>query len=125
MFQAIDRLAGWWIDWRIDRALRRDQQQQEYPDQFKKVEATEDGVHLQFISPAVAVIADEAAQMLNAHNADNYVQFDMLPRFDRGLRAIRVTVQWAGGESPAAKAKRLQGELDAIRSAVGDGEPNT
>ena len=58
--------------------------------------------------PGVYLLADEAATMLEANNAKNYVQFDMMPRADRHLLPIRVTVQWADGKSPAQRVLELE-----------------
>src|SRR3990172_2929419 len=55
--------------------------------------------------------ASGAAEMLDEASADNYVQFDMMPRPDHALKAIRITVQWANGLSPAQKALDLEAQI--------------
>lgn len=110
----IDRLAIKWVDWRTDRAVRDSGYDEEFG--IKRVELTSDGVFEgTFVTPAIAVMAQEAAAMLDTANAENYVQFDMLPRLDRGLKPIRVTVQWAHRLSPAQRASKMEA---ALRLAV-------
>lgn len=67
-----------------------------------------------YISEGIAILAQEAARMLDMSKADNYVQFDMLPKLSRELRRVRVTVQWANGKSPAQKAADLSAVLERI-----------
>lgn len=110
----IDRLASAWLNWRTARHLRAAQAAgEEWArvdfQQFRGVDAGE--MSLMAHAPAIAVLADQAASFLDANNAKNYVQFDMMPRIDHGQRAIRVTVAWANGEMPAEKAARLDKEL--------------
>lgn len=110
----IDRLASMWLNWRTARNLRAAQAAGEEwarvdVQQFREVNAGE--MSLMAHAPAIAVLADQAASFLDANNAKNYVQFDMMPRIDHGQRAIRVTVAWANGEMPAEKAARLDKEL--------------
>lgn len=112
----VDKLAGLWLNWRMDRQVRQNNRVGEM--NLKKVEFDENGFHLIASFPGVVLLADEAAAMLDANNAKNYLQFDMQPRLDRGKRPIRVTVQWASGESPAAKAARLEQETERLRAEV-------
>lgn len=113
MLELIDRLAGWWLDWRVDRRIANDPELQKAG--FKRAEVDENGFHLVLSFPGVYLLADEAAAMLEAHNAKNYVQFDMLPRADRQLEPIRVTVQWAKGKSPAQRVLELESVwIDAV-----------
>lgn len=116
LLSTIDRLAGRWLDWRMDRAARTKPEFGEFG--LKRLDATMDGWEIVATYPAVAIIADEMAGFLNAYKADNYVQFDMMPRLDRGLRPVRVTVSWARGEMPSKKAARLEGELKAAHDAL-------
>lgn len=111
MAHMIDSLAGKWLDWRMGSAINADPELEEM--QFKRMEVTEGGYTLVAMHPAIAVLAADAAQLLNDAKAENYVQFDMMPRLDRGIRPIRVTVAWANGLSPATKAARLQEKQDA------------
>lgn len=126
VLQLIDRAAGKWLDWRLDNHIHSDDElagmgftKAELDDEqvlFKKAEVTEDGFQATYIAPSVAFLAHEAALMLDKSNARNYVQFDMMPRLDRGLRPIRVTVAWAHGVSPALRAAKME---MALRNAVG------
>ena len=116
----IDRLAGLWIDWRIGRAASNNPEIGEF--KLQRAEFDENGFHMIASFPGVVMIADEAAAMLEANNAKNYVQFDMMPRLDRGKRPICVTVQWAWAESPAAKAARLERELEILTEALDAGD---
>lgn len=116
LFDVVDRLAGRWLDWRMDRAARTRPEFGEFG--LKRLDATRDGWEMVATYPAVAIVADQMSGFLNAHKADNYIQFDMMPRLDRGLRAVRVTVSWANGEMPAVKAARLERELTAAREAL-------
>ena len=114
MLKLLDRLAGCWLDWRTDQAVKR------FPPELlelnlHKVKAGENGWQVVMSAPAVVVLADQAAALLNAEHAENYVQFDMMPRLDRGKPPIRITVQWASGEAPGTKAARLESELADLR----------
>lgn len=106
ILEAIDRLAGWWLDWRIDRAVAANPELKRAG--FKRAEVDENGFHMVASFPGVYLLADEAAVMLEANDAKNYVQFDMMPRADRHLEPIRVTVQWAKGKSPAQRVLELE-----------------
>lgn len=112
MLEILDRLAGWWLDWRTDREAKNNPLVQELG--IKKIEATPGGWEGTFVTPAVAIIADEMAGMLDNANAKNYVVFDFMPRLDRGKHPVRVTVQWAQGQSPAQKATMLEEELKRV-----------
>ena len=113
MVELIDRLAAWWIDWRMSREIANTPELGDFD--LKKVEFDENGFHSIASFPGVVLLAESAAGMLEANNAQNYVQFDMMPRLDRGMRPVRVTVQWANGESPAVKAARLEKELEELK----------
>lgn len=106
MLDLIDKLAGRWLDWRIDRAVAANPELQKAG--FIKAEFDENGFHLVASFPGVYLLANEAAAMLEANNAKNYVQFDMMPRADRHLPPIRVTVQWAKGKSPSQRVLELE-----------------
>lgn len=109
IYQFIDKLAVAWIDYRTIKELDA------IDDPFiklEKIEISEDGFEAIGISPAIAYLAGECASMLEKNNADNYIQFDMKPKLS--LKPIRVTVQWAKGESPAEQNARLREELKNI-----------
>ena len=119
MIELIDKLAGRWMDWRSDQAV------QELPPELKELNLhranVEDGsLQLVMTSPAIIYMVDEAAAMLNSQNAENYVQFDMMPRLDRGLRPIRITVAWANGEAPATRAARFKAQYEKALALLAD-----
>jgi len=114
----IDRLACAWLDWRQNQnieQLKRDMPEMAEEFRLHSAEIRNGKLDLAIMHPAIYVMADEAAAFLKDNGARNYVQFDMMPRLDRGLRPIRVTVQWADGEMPASKASRLERELAELR----------
>jgi hypothetical protein len=110
MLTLLDKLAGMYLDWRAKQAVQkyREEMGEEAPDpqevELKRVELQEDGLKLLWHAPALVALAGEAAALLNAYDAENYVSFDMMPRPDHALRPIRVVVGWANGMSPATKA---------------------
>lgn len=106
MLNWIDHLAGRWLAWRTDRAVARSPALQKAG--FLKAEFDENGFHLVGSFPGVWLLADEAAKMLDVNYAKNYVQFDMMPRADRHLPPIRVTVQWAHGKSPGERVIEME-----------------
>lgn len=112
-----DRLAGWWIDWRIDRHIKKRPELHDFEMISLDIKRgrKQGNIELLVATSAISILADHAATMLAENNAKNYVQFDMMPRVDRGLRPIRVTVQWAGGLSPAKKVAQLE---QAVLTAV-------
>lgn len=118
MLELIDRLAGWWLDWRIDWAIHSKPELKQAG--LKGAEFDENGFHLIASFPGVCILADEAAEMLEANNAKNYVEFDMMPRIDRGLRPVRITVQWAIGKSPAQRVVELEKHIEELQSQVGE-----
>ncbi len=113
MLRLLDKLAGWYLDWRVHRAVSNDPELKQF--QLHKAEMTEHGLEIVAHAPAVTILADQAAALLEANNARNYIQFDMMPRPDRGLRPIRITIQRADGMLPAEKAAKL---ADALRQLI-------
>ena len=114
MLKLIDRVAGWWLDWRTDQVIKGDPEIQDLGFTCK-AERQSSMTELVLGTPFAAYMADQLATLLNEANAENYVQFDMIPRIDRKLRPVRVTVQWANGLSPSEKAARLETEVDKLR----------
>lgn len=107
----LDKLAGWWLTWRTRQEAAKHPELQLRLAEFDE---SEDTTKATYMSPMVASLADQAAAMLESANAQNYVQFDMWPRVDRCLPAVRVTVAWANGEMPAEKAARLEEERNSL-----------
>lgn len=118
----VDRAASRWLDWRTEQAYRDNPLTQM---ELKRLSVEDGFFEGTFVTPAVALLAQECARMLEAANAKNYIQFDMQPRLDRALKPIRVTVAWASGESPATKAARLETELETSRQRVAELEQFT
>lgn len=114
MLHLIDKLAGWWLGWRMDRFAKNDPACTELG--LKRVEVGDNGYKIVATAPAIVYLADEAASLLEG--IENYVQFDMMPRIDRGLRPVRVTVQWASGKSPAQRVSELIAALTPFAHAA-------
>jgi len=124
-----DHLATWWLRWRqhytLRRAIRVDPQLARFDPEKIAVEHLEmhgRNLHIMLHAPGIAILADQAAALLEVNNAQNYVQFDMLaatPRHGR-VRPVRVTVQWAEGEAPATRAERLEKELAQLRASAAE-----
>jgi len=115
----IDYVAERWLSRRSDGKIARfakEHPEFELEDEnLERVEIGEDGLILNCVSPAIVVLAEEAAKMLDAAHAENYLQLDIIPRLARDMRAIRLTVQWAEGKSPCRIVDELKAELAAIR----------
>lgn len=112
----LDRLAGWWLDWRTDRAARRDPRFAEFG--LHKFSSDGKSLELVIATETVAILADQAATMLKENDAENFIQLDMMPRLDRMMRPVRVTVQWANGISPAEKCAKLERKCDLLSAAI-------
>lgn len=106
----VDGLAGKWLDWRMRQKADNDEHAK-----LIKVDVNERNMEILMSHPTVAYLADECAQILNESDAENYLSFDMMPRIDRKLPWIRVTIQWANGLSPAQKASKLENELEQLK----------
>ena len=115
----VDRLANLWLQARYEWRCRHVPEIREQIEQFgmRSINAIPGGWEAVYMTPAAAMIANEMAKMLDKAKAKNYLQFDFMPRLDRGMKAVRVTIQWADGESPAAKTARLEGRLKQLESA--------
>lgn len=115
----MDRIASKWLQWRTDSNIKQAIADGIMEDaQLKRFTATGKDVDILLMHPAVAAIAEQSVSFLNAHNAANYVQFDMMPRIDRGVRPVRITVQWANGMSPSEKATKVAAELARLRDRI-------
>jgi len=122
MLTLIDKLAGKWMDMRTRQAIKSTHKAKE-AEEFTKLEIKDikfdDGyISIKGVSPAIAIMADHAAQMLQKWEAKNYVQFDMFPRPDRSLRPIRVTVQWANGKLPATRVIEMEQEVERLKHKI-------
>lgn len=124
MFELLDKLACWWIDWRQDQNVKTMlKEEPEMAAEIHRLSADKNGFEIVMKSQGVFLLADQAAALLNSHNAQNYVEFDMMPRLDRGMRWIRVTVQWRDGESPAQKASRQEKEIEKLKEQLLQSSP--
>lgn len=99
-----EALIARWLNWRMDRRIKQAIKSGEFPDiELRRFKAEGKDMEILMAHPGVLSMVEQAGKFLKAHNAENYVQFDLIPRLASDLRAIRVTVQWAGGLSPAMK----------------------
>ena len=112
----LDRLAGRWLDWRMERAIAATPELARF--QPRKAEWQDGRWQIEGFSPAVPLLAEECARILVQSNAPNYLEFEFLPRLDRGLRPVVLTVRWLDGEMPSAKASRLTAELGRNNTAL-------
>ena len=108
----IDRLAARWLDarrtWKIDHTPSM----KDWKVNIHSIEMLEKSLNITYEFPGIAALVSEAGAFLDKEHAENYIQFDAMPPLDRGLKPIRVTIQWANGLSPATKNKLL---CDALR----------
>ena len=68
--------------------------------------------------PNVAMLAAECTRLLEEHDAKNYVQFDMIPRAESGVRGYRFTVQRIDGKSPAQRVIEMEKEVEQLRAQL-------
>ncbi len=117
----IDRLAYWWLDRRQEEAAKACRR--ETGVELRKASINQDGWEMLVVAPDLMFLVDQATGLLEANNAENYIQFEMLPsvRHTQG-RAVRVTIQWLNGESPATQNARLRKEIAELEAQVRDRE---
>ena len=119
MFQLIDKLAGEWLDKRRDAYIKKN-----YPEMVNgpiDIESLEIvGDKMEFVANmnTIGRIAEKAAQLLLAHGAKNYIEIDLVPRMDRQIPPVRLTVRWAKGLSPARKAMLLQERVKELEAEL-------
>lgn len=116
LLSAVDRLAGWWLDWRMTRAIASQPDLARFD--LRKVEASAKGWEIEAFAPAVPILAGQCARLMAHYGAQNYIEFELLPRLDRGLRPIVMTIRWANGELPSARAARFEADLQRINAAL-------
>lgn len=112
VFDMLDRLAGKWLDMRMDALIKSNPDMAKF--ELHKAEYRPGSAEIIAFAPSVVVLAEQAAKLLNAQHVENYLEFDLMPRVDRHIRPIRVTIQWADKLSPAKKNTLLQGQLDRL-----------
>lgn len=94
---------------------------------IKRIESNVDSdgatVNVYGVLPNVLAMVAECTELLDSHQAKNYVEFDLIPRYETKLPGYRVTVQRMEGMSPAEKATALEAELaDALLIGIARGE---
>lgn len=105
----LDALARLWLRWRMRVRCTQDEQLLE----FVSAHARQNGMDITLKSPMVVVFANEAAAMLERHNAKNYLEFRMMsPDYDQ---PILVTIQWAYGQGPGERSLALEREIALMR----------
>ena len=108
----LDTLAHAWINHRYEQSAKL-----HAPEltelSLRRVQPTADGRGWEatFITPAAALIANEMAAVLDNARAENYVTYDFLPRLDRDMRPVRVTIQWATGKNPGTIIVELKARI--------------
>ena len=117
MLQLIDRLAAAWLHWRTSQAAARVTEESGIT--FKRAEVTPSGFDIQLNAPNLLYLVEEASAMLHGYEAENYLEINMLPRFNQTKgRPIRVTIQWMLKESPAEQNARLRAEVARLREEL-------
>ena len=114
MLMLLDRLAGWWLDFRQSQLIKDDESLAE----FRALKQEPNETSIEVIAPGVAILAEQCADLLKAYDADNYLEFQLLPRVDRKLRPVLVTVRWAGGMTPSEKAAKLAKRVSSLEDAL-------
>lgn len=115
----LTRAAYWWIERDYERHAKRLAPELAELG-IRHMEATPTGWEGTFVTPAAAEIANIMADMLNDADAENYLTFDFLPRLDRQVRPVRVTVQWANGLNPGLKAAALERQNAELRQRIAE-----
>lgn len=80
------------------------------------LDARKGKVEIAALAPSVVMLAAECTKLLEAHEARNYVQFDLMPRFDSGERWFQVTVQRMDGKSPAQRVTEMEKQVAALEA---------
>jgi len=117
----LDKLAFWYVEWRYDKQVEEFNESQ--PDmEFKKAEVLiEDGnTIVQVIAdhPGIAMFAEDMAKLLDESGAENYVSFEFMPRLDRGIKPVEVTIGWARKLSPLKKAAMLEKRVAELEQSL-------
>lgn len=111
----IDRIAGIWLNMRVSWAARKAGMADIT---LEEMHADKNGLLIIMRHDSLAFFASEAAALLNEFNASNYVQIEMMPRVDHAKRPVLLTVQWKDGESPSAKATRLEKRVKELEGML-------
>lgn len=62
MLYLIDKLAGWWMDWRTDQAIKTNPDIQEFG--LKRYDQAPGGYEIVAFAPGIALLADQAAEVV-------------------------------------------------------------
>jgi hypothetical protein len=116
LLSLLDRLAGWWLNWRMTRAIAGQPDLARFD--LHHVEASAGKWEIEAFAPFVPVLAEQCARLMTELGAQNYVEFELLPRLDRGLRPIVMTIRYSNGEMPSVKAARFEAELQRINTTL-------
>jgi hypothetical protein len=111
MLILLDNIAKFWLRCRTKWAIDHNPEFEQYKLDLEKVEITAQGIDIILNSPAIAIIAEQAAGLLERNNSKNYFQFDCFPHAGGNVKPVRITVQWVEGMSPAQKNAQLCAEL--------------
>jgi hypothetical protein len=117
LLSQLDKLAGWWLDWRTVQLIKSDPEHVE-PELVDLQVSKERGLEMVMAHPLIASLAIEAANFLGDHHASNYVQMELQPRLDRGVRPIILTIAYKDGEMPARKAAKFETALRASNALL-------
>lgn len=117
MFEFVDRLAEWWLDVRLQWAVNHNPTLADF--RLKEVEIGQGFTKILIEHPMVTILAGEADKILSKSKAQNYFQFELLPRLNQDLRPIEVTLRWAdSGLSPAQKNAQLKAKIEDLKPFV-------
>jgi len=96
----IDKLAGRWLDYRMRGRIQSDVR-------LKEFSQKDNETRIWLTAPGIVDLADQCAALLDEYHAQNYLEFKMLPRLDRGVFPMVVTVMRQNGVTPGEKAAGL------------------
>jgi hypothetical protein len=129
ILRKIDKAAGLYMDWRRGWLAMQDRAKGGDPawnagdfdiNLMTDEETKRRNITMQWLGEhdGMALFAETCGELLIAHEAENYVEFDIHPQLHRGLKPVRITIQWANKESPAKQNARLRDELAKLRAEL-------
>lgn len=122
LLSAIDRIAASWLDYRTRKEIER-RDKSEAVDDVELLDfqvSRERGAEILLSHPNFAFLAQELVSLLQSQDAPNFIQMEVLPRLDRGQRAIILTVAYKDGEMPAVQNARLKREIEELKARLED-----
>jgi len=112
LLSKVDAAAGAWLEWRTWKFIEESIDEPELTSiNFRKGQ-----LDVVLSHPGVATLASECVSFLQAHNAPNFVEMELMPRIDKGSRGVIVTIAYKDGETPAWQIKRLKQEIAALHT---------